>query len=262
MSDTLVRSEAASETPDGAAVDIKLEVVVIPVSDVDRAKRFYGGLGWRLDADFTRRRLSCGPVYASGLRHVRCSSARGHRGRARARPSGACTSSCRTSRQRATNSLVAASRSAKCSTMPAGKAGVSGPDPERRSYCSWASFSDPDGNGWLLQEVTARPPGRVDADETSSALRPSSRPRCGVRRPPMANTRSGQAESTMRTGRTGTPRTWWRSRPARNCRRSGGYDVIRDWRPAAAGSRPGTGARNSAPARRSRRDPAACAGRA
>src|SRR5215203_5758930 len=53
MSDTLVRSEAASEMPRAQTVDMKLEVVVIPVSDVDRAKRFYGGLGWRLDADFT-----------------------------------------------------------------------------------------------------------------------------------------------------------------------------------------------------------------
>jgi catechol 2,3-dioxygenase-like lactoylglutathione lyase family enzyme len=86
-------------------IDTRLEVVVVPVSDVDRARQFYGGLGWRLDADI----------------------AAGDDGR------------------------------------------VSGPDPEHRSYGSYASFSDPDGNGWLLQEVTTRLPGRVEAAATSFA---------------------------------------------------------------------------------------------
>ena len=78
---------------------------------------------------------------------------------------------------------------------------VNGPDPEHRSYRSFASFSDPDGNGWLLQEITARLPGRVEADTTFSLVDASLRPRCGVPRPRMASTRSGSA-STMRTGRT------------------------------------------------------------
>ena len=90
-----------------------------------------------------------------------------------------CTSSSPTSRPPATSCSVAASRSARCSTTPAtcyagadepylfGRLRVSGPDPEHRSYRSYASFSDPDGNGWLLQEVTVRLPGRVDAEETT-----------------------------------------------------------------------------------------------
>ena len=101
----------------------------------------------------------------------------------------------------------------------AGREGrVSGPDPERRSYASWASFSDPAGNGWLLQEVTARAPGRVDADDTTfvssaelaAALRRASRP--------MASTKSGQAANVTRTGRIGTQNTWWPNRPAGRCR--------------------------------------------
>ena len=91
---------------------------------------------------------------------------------------------------------------------------LSGADPARSSYGSFASFKDPDGNGWLFQEITARLPGRVDASDTTF----TSSTRCGARRPRMASMRSGPAASTMRTGRTGTPTTSSRSRPARNCR--------------------------------------------
>jgi catechol 2,3-dioxygenase-like lactoylglutathione lyase family enzyme len=97
---------------------MKIEVVAIPVSDVDRAKRFYGGLGWRLDADF---------VIGDDFRVVQFTLF--HRDGSEAR--------------------------------------VSGADPQRRSYATRASFSDPDGNGWLLQEVTTRLPGRVDAGDTT-----------------------------------------------------------------------------------------------
>ncbi len=76
----------------------------------------------------------------------------------------------------------------------AGRTGrLSGPDPERRSYSSFASFSDPDGNVWLLQEVTARLPGRVEGDTTFGLVPRSRRRACGARRPPMASTRSGMA---------------------------------------------------------------------
>ena len=96
-----------------------------------------------------------------------------------------------------------------------GGAGSAVADPDHRSYRSFASFSDPDGNGWLLQEITTRLPGRVDpatttfasANDLASALR-------------RAEAAHGKHEKRIgrgatRTGRTGTPRTWWRSRPAK-----------------------------------------------
>ena len=82
---------------------------------------------------------------------------------------------------------------------------VSGPHPERSSYLSWASFSDPAGNNWLLQEVTARAPGGVEAGETTFGSSANWRQRSGVRPWPMASTRSGTAVIAMKTGRTGTP---------------------------------------------------------
>jgi catechol 2,3-dioxygenase-like lactoylglutathione lyase family enzyme len=96
-------------------MEMKLEVVVVPVSDVDRAKAFYGGLGWREDADFATDELRVGEIFhdTGGVFHHA-----GAEGRA------------------------------------------AGPAPERASYGSFASFSDPDGNGWLLQEIKTRLPGR------------------------------------------------------------------------------------------------------
>ena len=97
-----------------------------------------------------------------------------------------------------------------------GRVRVGGLDPEHRSYRSFASFSDPDGNGWLLQEVTARLPGRVEGDTTFGS---SSELRAALWRAAlMANMRSEQADSVTRTGRTGTRRTWLRSRPESRCR--------------------------------------------
>ena len=97
-----------------------------------------------------------------------------------------------------------------------GRLRVSGPDPEHRSYRSFASFSDPDGNGWLLQEITTRLPGRVAGDTTytsandlASALRQAEAP--------TGSARSASA-SGMRTGPTGTPSTWCASRPEKSCR--------------------------------------------
>ena len=76
MSTTATRSKDATTDARVGKVDMKLEVVAIPVSDVDRAKEFYGGLGWRLDADFTAGRRPRGPVHAARLRSARCTSAR------------------------------------------------------------------------------------------------------------------------------------------------------------------------------------------
>lgn len=160
--------ETASGFP-GTAIDMKLEVVVIPVSDVDRAKRFYGGLGWRLDADF---------VKGDAFRVVQFTP-----------PGSPCsihfgtgvTSAAPGSAQRlylVVSDIEAAraalvERGADVSEMfhraAIGEGPLSGPDPKRRSYNSFATFSDPDGNSWLLQEVTARLPGRVDADDTTFA---------------------------------------------------------------------------------------------
>jgi catechol 2,3-dioxygenase-like lactoylglutathione lyase family enzyme len=171
MSKTRVRGETASEPPKTARVEMKLEVVVIPVSDVDRAKRFYGGLGWRLDADF---------VIGEEFRVVQftppgspCSI---HFGKALTGFASAAPGSAR-GLYLVVSDIVAAraelvERGVEVSEVfhrVAGGDRLSGPDPARRSYGSFASFSDPDGNGWLLQEVTARLPGRVDADETKFA---------------------------------------------------------------------------------------------
>ena len=167
MSSTQVRSETASETPSARRVDMKLEVVVIPVSDVDRSKRFYGGLGWRLDADFVRgdafRGVQFTPPGSSCSIHF-------GRGITSAVPGSAqelylVVSDIEAARAELVNRGVDVSEVFH-RTGP-GQPPLSGPDPERRSYASFATFSDPDGNGWLLQEVTVRLPGRVDADNTT-----------------------------------------------------------------------------------------------
>ena len=165
---TQMRSEDATYAPGAATIDLKLEAIVIPVSDVDRAKRFYGSLGWRLDADF---------VFDNGFRVVQFTP-----------PGSEC------SIQFGTNITSAEPGSfqglylivtdiegarAELSTLGVdisevfhpGAPGaqfefddtqgrISGPAPDRASYRSFATFTDPDGNGWLLQEVNTRLPGR------------------------------------------------------------------------------------------------------
>lgn len=165
MSSTQVRNEAAGAR--AATVDMKLEVVVIAVSDVERAKRFYGGLGWRLDADFiigdafrvvqfTPPGSPCSIHFGTGITSAAPGSARGLY---------LVVSDIEVARAE----LV--ERGADVSEVfhrpGPGKPPVGGPDPERRSYASFATFSDPDGNSWLLQEVTQRLPGRVDANDTT-----------------------------------------------------------------------------------------------
>jgi catechol 2,3-dioxygenase-like lactoylglutathione lyase family enzyme len=167
MSSTQVRSETASETPSARRVDMKLEVIVIPVSDVDRSKRFYGGLGWRLDADFVRGDAFRGVQFTSP--GSSCSIHFG-RGVTSAVPGSAqglylVVSDIEAARAELVDRGVDVSEVFH-RTGP-GQPPLSGPDPERRSYASFATFSDPDGNGWLLQEVTERLPGRVDADTTT-----------------------------------------------------------------------------------------------
>jgi catechol 2,3-dioxygenase-like lactoylglutathione lyase family enzyme len=145
-------------------IDMKLEVVTVPVSDVDRAKRFYQGLGWRLDAD-----ISAGDAFRAVQLtppHSDCSIAfgQGFGGAFRTAepPPGSAqrmelvVSDIEQARQDLLNRGIEVSEIFHVDRGP-----VPGPDPERRSYMSYASFSDPDGNTWLLQEVTTRLPGRL-----------------------------------------------------------------------------------------------------
>ena len=167
MSTTDAGSEPSTGTPGVKPGDARLEVVVLPVSDVDRAKRFYQDLGWRLDADLTPtsedfRVVQLTPpgslasiIFGSGITSAAPGSVEGM-----------ILSVYDLDATRA--ELIG--RGVEVSEVwhdeggvfhHAGTRGrVPGPDPEGRSYSSWASFSDPDGNGWLLQEIKTRIPGR------------------------------------------------------------------------------------------------------
>jgi catechol 2,3-dioxygenase-like lactoylglutathione lyase family enzyme len=163
---TVIERDVAPST---GMIDMKLEVVVIPVSDVDRAKRFYGDLGWRLDADFvvgdafrgvqfTPPGSPCSIHFGIGVTSAVPGSAHGLY---------LVVSDIQSAR------AVLIDRGAHVSEVfhrdGPGQPPLSGPDPARRSYFSYATFSDPDGNEWLLQEVTTRFPGRIDPNATSFA---------------------------------------------------------------------------------------------
>jgi catechol 2,3-dioxygenase-like lactoylglutathione lyase family enzyme len=150
----------ASTSRKTGKVDMKLEVAVIPVSDVDRAKRFYESLGWRLDADFVR---------PDGSRAVQFtppgSPASIHLGTGPALPHILVVNDIEAARAELVSSGVDVSE-----VFHRGSQGrIPGPDPDRPSYGSLAMFNDQDGNVWLLQQVTQRLPGRVSADQTSFA---------------------------------------------------------------------------------------------
>jgi catechol 2,3-dioxygenase-like lactoylglutathione lyase family enzyme len=166
-------------TPKARTNDMKFEIVVIPVSDVDRAKDFYGRLGWRLDAEFasgdnfrimqfTPPGSGCSIIFGKNVTAAAPGSAQGLY-------------------------LIVSDIAAACDELRGrgvevsevfhsdgvyagpdepylfGRRRTGGPDPARASYRSFASFRDPDGNGWLFQEVTARLPGRIDSGVTSFA---------------------------------------------------------------------------------------------
>jgi catechol 2,3-dioxygenase-like lactoylglutathione lyase family enzyme len=169
MSPTATRTKDAATDARVGQVDMKLEVVTIPVSDVDRAKRFYESLGWRLDADFTQgddRAIQFTPPGSP------CSVHFGRNVTSVAPGSAQSLWLVVSDIQAARDELVR--RGVEVSEVfhfagwnridPAGR--VSGPAPDRHSYASFVSFSDPDGNGWLLQEITTRLPGRVAGDTT------------------------------------------------------------------------------------------------
>ena len=173
MSSNPIPSEPAIENPDSVTFDMKIEIVVLPVSDVDRAKRFYGALGWRLDLDFkaeddyrviqfTPPGSGCSVIFGKNVTTAAPGSVKGLH-------------------------LVVSDIQAACDELlrrgveistPFHDAGgifhhaspqglVSGPNPRRKSYASYASFSDPDGNGWVFQEVTARLTGNIEPGDTS-----------------------------------------------------------------------------------------------
>jgi catechol 2,3-dioxygenase-like lactoylglutathione lyase family enzyme len=168
---------AAGETATARGVDMKFEIVVIPVSDVDRAKRFYGGLGWRLDADFAAgdewRVIQFTPpgsgasvIFGKNVTAAVPGSAQGLY---------LIVSDIKAARDELLARGVEVGEifhggdghSGADEPYLFGRLRVGGPDPEHGSYRSFASFKDPDGNGWLFQEVTARLPGRVDASDTT-----------------------------------------------------------------------------------------------
>ena len=154
----------AADAPTVGAVDMKLEVITVPVSDVERAKRFYEGLGWRLDADIARgenfRVVQFTPP------HSECSISLG-KGLDAVFGTGAMEPGSQKRMELVVSDIEAArkdliGRGVEVSELFHVDGGrVPGPDPERASYMTYASFSDPDGNTWLLQEVTDRLPGRV-----------------------------------------------------------------------------------------------------
>jgi len=180
MSTNPVRTDGATSDAKVKLVDLKLEVVVIPVSDVDRAKEFYGRLGWRLDAEFaagddfrvmqfTPPGSGCSVIFGRNVTAAASGSAQGLY---------LIVSDIEAARQELLRRGVEISEvfhgasgvhTGTDEPYLFGRHRVSGPDPEHRSYQSFASFRDPDGNGWLLQEVTTRLPGRVDAAATTFA---------------------------------------------------------------------------------------------
>ena len=167
---TQVRNITAAEAANAPKVDLKLEVLAIPVTDVDRAKAFYGNrLGWRLDADFIVgdhfRGVQFTPPGSSASIHL-------GKGVTSAAPGSAQGLFLIVSDIQAARAELVA-RGVDVSEIfhvaGPGHPPIPGRDPQGRSYFSYAAFSDPDGNKWLLQEVTTRFPGRVETNETAFA---------------------------------------------------------------------------------------------
>jgi catechol 2,3-dioxygenase-like lactoylglutathione lyase family enzyme len=175
QSDDATSNTSVAKAP---KVDMKFEIVVIPVSDVDRAKEFYGRLGWRLDADyatdnfrviqFTPPGSGCSVIFGKNVTGAAPGSAQGLY---------LIVSDVAAARAELVDRGVKVSEAFHNEGVYVGadepylfgRVRVSGPDPEHRSYRTFASFSDPDGNGWLFQELTTRLPGRIDSAATSFA---------------------------------------------------------------------------------------------
>jgi catechol 2,3-dioxygenase-like lactoylglutathione lyase family enzyme len=169
MSSTQTISDTKTSGSGAVAVPMRLEVVVVPVADVDRSKRFYQGLGWRLDAD-----VAVGDAYHLVQMTPPASNASIIFGKGvTSDPPGSIGSILLAvdDIEAARDELVSHGVDVELFHDAGGSLGggfiadkasrAPGLDPEGRSYASYASFSDPDGNGWLLQEITERLPGRV-----------------------------------------------------------------------------------------------------
>lgn len=162
---TQMRSEPTTQLPSTGTIDLKLEVIVIPVADVERSKGFYERLGWRLDADFTTgddwRIVQLTPPGSPCSIHF-------GKGVTTAAPGSVqglflIVDDVEAARAELIGHGVDVSEVFHFDSglhVDGTKGRVPGPDPEGRSYRSWASFRDPDGNGWLLQEIKTRLPGR------------------------------------------------------------------------------------------------------
>jgi catechol 2,3-dioxygenase-like lactoylglutathione lyase family enzyme len=169
MSQTAISIKQQKYDAGAARVDMKLEVALIPVSDVDRAKEFYTRLGWRLDDDIvmgndfrvvqlTPLGSGCSISFGKGVTAAAPGSLRG----------GLIVSDIEAARTELVARGINASEVFHGSPFsPAGR--ISGPEPERQSYGSYVSFEDPDGNVWIVQEVTRRLPGRIDPATTTFA---------------------------------------------------------------------------------------------
>ena len=179
MSTKAVRTNDPTSDAGVARVDMRFEVVVIPVSDVDRAREFYGRLGWRLDADYdsgkdfrviqlTPPGSGCSIIFGNNVTPAAPGSAQGLY---------LIVSDIQAVRKELLNRGVQISEvfhnegvyTGTDEPFLFGRVRVSGPDPEHHSYRSFASFKDPDGNGWLFQEITTRLPGRIDSAATTYA---------------------------------------------------------------------------------------------
>jgi catechol 2,3-dioxygenase-like lactoylglutathione lyase family enzyme len=164
MSTTATRSEDATTDARVGQVDMKLEVITIPVSDLDRAKAFYEGLGWRLDADFKdggERAVQLTPPGSP------CSVHLGKNAPGPAQGIFLVVSDIEAARDDLVRRGVEVSEIFHFAKGPGPFGGVvGGLAPDHQSYGSYATFKDPDGNGWVLQEVTTRFPGRVAGDTT------------------------------------------------------------------------------------------------
>ncbi len=226
MTSSSAHGETEGAPPQARGIDMKFEIAVIPVSDVDRAKTFYSKLGWRLDADFAAgddfRVIQFTPpgsaasiIFGKNVTAAAPGSAQGLY---------LIVSDLEAARAELIGRGVEIGEAFHGGDTHAGpdepylfgRRRVSGPDPAHGSYRSFASFKDPDGNGWLFQKSPRDCP---DASRPirHSRHRANSQPRCGVRRWPMASTRRRSA-STMTIGRPGRPTTWSANRPARSCR--------------------------------------------
>jgi catechol 2,3-dioxygenase-like lactoylglutathione lyase family enzyme len=172
MSMTELQGAPAAKAFGASTIDMRLEIVVIPVSDVDRAKRFYSDLGWRLDIDFidcddyrviqfTPPGSGCSVIFGRNVTAALPGSVQGLH---------LIVSDIEAARANLIRRGIAISEpfhdTGGIFHHVSGKRVAPGPNPQRKSYASFASFSDPDGNGWVFQEVTARLTGYLEPGES------------------------------------------------------------------------------------------------